>query len=179
MAICELIPITRPRASSSGPPELPGLSAASVWITFSMAKPLGAVSRRWSAETTPVVSVRSRPNGLPIAIVGSPTWTALESPSSSGWRSRPSGSTRSSARSVSASLPIGSALTVCSSENVTWTSVAASTTCAFVRIRPSSSSTKPEPVDSVGCSAASTSNGDGSVRSVWARMKTTPGALRR
>ena len=43
VAIWELIPITRPRASSSGPPELPGLSAASVWITSSIAKPLGAV----------------------------------------------------------------------------------------------------------------------------------------
>ena len=30
--ICELIPITRPRASTSGPPELPRLIAASVWI---------------------------------------------------------------------------------------------------------------------------------------------------
>ena len=33
VAICELMPITRPAASSSGPPELPGLIAASVWIT--------------------------------------------------------------------------------------------------------------------------------------------------
>ena len=80
---------------------------------------------------------------------------------------------------MSASLPTGCALTVCSSENVTCTSVAASTTCAFVRISPSSSSTKPEPVDSVVRVEASTSNGDGSVRSVWARMNTTPGALRR
>jgi len=27
-----LIPMTAPRASSSGPPELPGLMAASVWM---------------------------------------------------------------------------------------------------------------------------------------------------
>ncbi len=38
-----------------------------------------------------MVSVRSRPNGLPIAIVGSPTCTPAESPSSSGRRSRPVG----------------------------------------------------------------------------------------
>ena len=46
VAIWELIPTTRPRASSSGPPELPGLSAASVWITLSIRNPLGAVRRR-------------------------------------------------------------------------------------------------------------------------------------
>ena len=34
VAICELIPITRPVASISGPPELPGLIAASVWMTL-------------------------------------------------------------------------------------------------------------------------------------------------
>src|SRR5678816_822738 len=31
--IAVLTPITSPRESSKGPPELPGLSAASVWIT--------------------------------------------------------------------------------------------------------------------------------------------------
>ena len=31
-AICELTPITAPAESISGPPELPGFSAASVWI---------------------------------------------------------------------------------------------------------------------------------------------------
>ena len=81
MAIWDVIPITRPAASSSGPPELPGLIAASVWITWSMEKPLGASMRRCRADTTPVVRVRSRPKGLPIAIVGSPTCTWLESPS--------------------------------------------------------------------------------------------------
>ena len=34
-----LTPITRPFQSTSGPPELPGLSAASVWITSSMSRP--------------------------------------------------------------------------------------------------------------------------------------------
>jgi hypothetical protein len=156
------------------------LSAASVWITLSIAKPLGAVSFRWSAETTPVVSVRSSPNGLPIATVGSPTCTVSEFPSSSGLRSRfsASTSTRSRARSVSASFPIGVAATVWSSENVTRMSVAASTTCALVRISPSSSITKPEPVDSDACGLSKTSNGDGLVLIDWARMNTTPGAVR-
>src|SRR5215468_4328421 len=37
-AICSLIPITCPFASSRGPPELPGLIEASVWIALSMPK---------------------------------------------------------------------------------------------------------------------------------------------
>ena len=50
VAICELMPITRPAASISGPPELPGLIAASVWMTSSISKPLGAWIVRWTAE---------------------------------------------------------------------------------------------------------------------------------
>ena len=67
VSICELMPITWPAALSSGPPELPGLIGASVCSTLSIVKPLGAVIWRCSAEITPVVSVRSRSNGLPIA----------------------------------------------------------------------------------------------------------------
>ena len=33
VSIWELMPMTRPAASISGPPELPGLIAASVWMT--------------------------------------------------------------------------------------------------------------------------------------------------
>ena len=67
VSIWELIPITWPTALSSGPPELPGLIGASVCSTLLIVKPLGAVISRCSAEMTPVVSVRSRSNGLPIA----------------------------------------------------------------------------------------------------------------
>ena len=74
-SICELIPITRPSASSSGPPELPGLIGASVWIALEIVNPFGALIWRWTAETIPAVAVRSRPNGLPIATTGSPTLT--------------------------------------------------------------------------------------------------------
>ena len=41
VAIWELIPITSPAALISGPPELPGLIAASVWITWEIEKPFG------------------------------------------------------------------------------------------------------------------------------------------
>ncbi len=63
VAIWLFTPTTRPRASSSGPPELPGLIGASVWITSSIWKPLGAWISRPSPDTIPAVAVRSRPNG--------------------------------------------------------------------------------------------------------------------
>ena len=48
----------------SGPPELPGLIGASVCRTPSISKLLGAWMVRWTAEMTPVVSVRSEPEGI-------------------------------------------------------------------------------------------------------------------
>jgi hypothetical protein len=63
VAICELTPMTRPAPSSSGPPELPGLIGASVWMTLSIEKPLGALIARPTPETMPAVAVRSRPSG--------------------------------------------------------------------------------------------------------------------
>jgi hypothetical protein len=77
--ICELTPTTWPAALSSGPPELPGLMGASVWIASSIPNPLGAVIWRPSAEMMPSVAVRSSPKGLPIATAGSPTTTLSES----------------------------------------------------------------------------------------------------
>jgi hypothetical protein len=65
--IAVLTPITRPAESSSGPPELPGLMAASVWITLVISRPALVGRRRLSALMMPVVSVWSSPNGLPIA----------------------------------------------------------------------------------------------------------------
>ena len=84
VAICELTPMTRPVSSSSGPPELPGLIGASVWMTWSIEKPLGALIERPMPETMPSVAVRSRPKGLPMAIAVSPTWTWRESANCSG-----------------------------------------------------------------------------------------------
>ena len=79
VAIWEVMPITRPEASISGPPELPGLIGASVWIASLIEKPFGDWISRWTAETIPAVAVRSSPNGLPIATTGSPTRTWVES----------------------------------------------------------------------------------------------------
>jgi hypothetical protein len=71
------MPITRPCESSSGPPELPGLMRASVWMSWSSVEPR---SERLSAEITPVVTVRSKPSGLPMATAVCPTTSRSESP---------------------------------------------------------------------------------------------------
>ena len=59
VSICELMPITSPALSISGPPELPGLIAASVWITSLIAKPLRPSIERCFADTTPVVRLKA------------------------------------------------------------------------------------------------------------------------
>ena len=76
--ICELMPITLPFMSNIGPPELPWLIEASVWMKRSFAPP--APVTRWTAEMIPAVTVPPRPNGLPIAITQSPTRAWAESP---------------------------------------------------------------------------------------------------
>jgi hypothetical protein len=63
-ATAVLTPTTRPRLSASAPPELPGLRAASVWMTLSMIRPARrerAGSERPTAETTPAVTEPANP----------------------------------------------------------------------------------------------------------------------
>ena len=75
-ATAVLMPTTRPRPSTSAPPELPGFSAASVWMTSSTtraAAPARVGSERPSAETTPAVTEPAKPCGLPIATTSWPT----------------------------------------------------------------------------------------------------------
>ena len=60
------MPIIRPLVSSSGPPELPGFIAASVWMIDFISRPSIRLGRvRFRLEMMPVVSVPSSPNGLP------------------------------------------------------------------------------------------------------------------
>ena len=75
------MPMTRPCRSSSGPPELPKLIAASVWMKFSNEASL-IPSERPLALITPVVTVLSRFRGLPTTMTQSPGRTASLSPSS-------------------------------------------------------------------------------------------------
>ncbi len=79
-----LIPTTSPLPATSAPPELPGFSAASVWITSSIirvAVPSRAGSDRPSADTTPAVTVPPKPCGFPIATTNCPTRNSAASPS--------------------------------------------------------------------------------------------------
>ena len=66
-----LMPMTLPCMSNSGPPELPRLMAASVWMKRSNAPPCPV--ERETADTMPLVTVPPRPKGLPMAITQSPT----------------------------------------------------------------------------------------------------------
>ena len=83
--------MTRPCASNSGPPELPGLTAASIWIALVTVASLPfspeVETGRSTAETMPVVTVLARPSGLPTAMTGWPTTTFDESPNAAGLRS--------------------------------------------------------------------------------------------
>ena len=71
LRIAVLMPITSPRTLSSGPPELPGLIAASVWI-IGCSRPDTGKNGRPIALITPTVTVCPRLNGLPMAMTQSP-----------------------------------------------------------------------------------------------------------
>ena len=84
LKIAELTPTSRPALSKSGPPELPGLKAASVWITLRIGRLFTDSISRPNAETTPVVSDWSRPNGLPMANTFWPTCKSFDVPTGTG-----------------------------------------------------------------------------------------------
>ena len=84
-ATAVLMPTTVPLPSTSAPPELPGFSAASVWITSSIIRvvpPSRAGSERPRADTTPADTEPVKPCGLPIATTSCPTRSSAASPSS-------------------------------------------------------------------------------------------------
>src|SRR5580765_5719552 len=128
VSICALTPMTWPCAFSSGPPELPWFSAASVWITCEIDSWFGASIRRWTALTIPAVTERSRPNGFPIAITWSPTRTKSELPSGRGLSARDLTWTSSTAISVDGSTPTTVALKRSLFEKLTWIVLAPRTT---------------------------------------------------
>src|SRR5829696_8315867 len=112
------MPTTRPAASASGPPELPGLMAASVWMTFSIRRPLSPLMERPRALTTPAVTLRWKPKGLPMATTSCPTTRFPASPSVAAVGSS-SGVKRTTARSLGGSSPKTSAGTGDPPESVT------------------------------------------------------------
>jgi len=115
-----------------GPPELPWLMAASVWIASLMVKLLGASICRWSALTMPAVTVPSRPNGLPTATTGSPTTSLLEFPTASGFNTDAGALTLMTAMSVDGSAPTTVALYVAPLGKLTLTDDAPLTTWSLV-----------------------------------------------
>ncbi len=110
LKIAVFMPIISPREFNSGPPELPGLIAASVWMTPAICSPEGDCSGRSSALMMPVVSVWSRPNGLPIASTFCPTWRPDEVPIGTARSFSGGASIRSTAMSWSGSTPTTRAL---------------------------------------------------------------------
>ncbi len=138
-------PIRSPFMSTSGPPELPGLMAASVWMNEETL--LEPISERASAETMPLVTVWPTPNGSPIARTMSPTCMSVAaSMAIDGSRSAPGSifSTARSARGSSSSTLAGHSRR---SEVTTVISCAASMTWWLVRITPSGRTIEPEPSD--------------------------------
>ena len=83
VAIRLLMPMTSPREFSSGPPEFPGLMAASVWMASSISAPSGVRMGR-TELMMPRVMVPLSPKGLPMAKTFCPTTSDFESPSVAG-----------------------------------------------------------------------------------------------
>src|SRR5438093_4695851 len=141
LTMAALMPTTRPSWSTSGPPELPGLIDASVWMKSSYGP---APRKRPFALTMPAVAVCVRPNGLPIASTQSPTLRLSESPSGSvGSGCAALMWTR--AMSVLSSLPTSFASNSSSVAMRTRILSAPLTTWLFVTTSPSAEMTKPEP----------------------------------
>jgi hypothetical protein len=142
------MPTTSPRALNSGPPELPGFTATSVWMKGTA---LSSGSERPLALTTPAVTVFSKPKGAPMASTHSPTRRLSVLPSVT--TGRLAALIFSTAMSVLGSVPSTLALNSRRSVSLTTTSVASFTTCALVRMTPSAPTMKPEPMRRA-CAAA-------------------------
>ena len=105
LAMAVFMPIKRPWELSSGPPELPGLTAASIWMIDLIDRVPRTCSERLRLETMPVVIVRSRPNGLPMAKTAHADCISAESPSESGNRTSRGASILITAISLLGSAP--------------------------------------------------------------------------
>ena len=148
-ATAVLTPTTRPAESASAPPELPGFSAASVWITSSMrrtCRPSRTGNDRPSALTTPAVTEPARPIGLPTAMTSWPMRRLSASPRVAGGTLVPD--TRRTARSASGSAPTTSKRTWSPVVNSAVPPSAYATTWALVSTNPSTVNTTPEPAPS-------------------------------
>ena len=143
--IATLIPMISPRRFTSGPPELPGLIAASVWNRSRWLSD----NERSFADTIPWVTVSPSPNGLPTANTSCPTSTSAESPNFSGVNG-PGASILSTAMSNNRSSPIRVAGCEVPSWSVTWICCWSAITWWLVTTWPSWVTITPEPWPWVG-----------------------------
>mmetsp|Transcript_5346 Transcript_5346/g.24692 ORF Transcript_5346/g.24692 Transcript_5346/m.24692 type:complete len:339 (+) Transcript_5346:1598-2614(+) len=158
-----LTPTSLPLASSSGPPEFPGLIAASVWIPPLIKLPAWLWIVRPRPDTTPVVRVWSNPNGLPMANTAWPTLTPSDLPRAMGAMYSFGALTLRTARSLLRSAPTrvaGNVLVLPSAPSrVTFATSPGSRplgtcermlpmTCQLVTTCPSESHTNPVPLPS-------------------------------
>ena len=133
--------MTWPSMLNSGPPELPLLIGASVWMKSSYGP---CWMSRPRDDTMPAVTVPDRPNGLPIASTQSPTRDLSLSPKATAvslW----SACTCSTARSVRSSWPSSLAFSTVLSCSVTVISSAPLMTWLLVTMMPDGSTMKPDP----------------------------------
>src|SRR5437016_5827792 len=134
-----LIPITRPFASASGPPEFPGARRTLACTQLCVPSP----RRGPTAWITPVVSAPTKPIGLPIAMGSSPGRTCEESAGRAAGRSSPL--MCRSARSRRGSRLVISADNSRPSQSRT-RKAELRATCALVTIMPSLVQITPEPL---------------------------------
>ena len=122
-AMAELIPTSSPFMLTSAPPELPGFTAASVWMASitvlwsDWAPP--ARTGRFSAETMPVVTVPDNPSGDPTAATACPSVNVAEVPRAMGVSGREV-SALMTAMSVAGSVPTTLAGALEPSSKRTW-----------------------------------------------------------
>ena len=148
------MPTTRPERSTSGPPELPGLIAASVWIasitvlTLSVPESSPVRTGRSRALTMPDVTLPCSPSGEPMATTSWPGCRVAELPSVALVRPW-TPAILMTARSVTGSRPTMLAVWVEPSLRVAVIepapSAASATTWLLVRTSPSEDSTMPLP----------------------------------
>ena len=141
-ALYNAVPIatTSPAALNTGPPELPRLSAASIWMNE--LDWLSGVLRS-SALTMPAVTVLASPNGLPIRNTGSPGRNLSLSPNVTAGSGR-SASTFSKAISLCPAAASRVARNRVVSFKMTITSAASAIACRLVTMTPDGSMMKPE-----------------------------------
>ncbi len=141
------MPTTAPSAVTSGPPELPGLAAASNWMRFvSTRLPCGERNSRFRPDTTPDETDGPIPNGKPTATTSSPGARSFVERRVAGARSSGTCCDLSTARSFSGCSEITVASDSSPSKNVTFTLSAPATTWRLVRMRPLSTMTTPVPM---------------------------------